>query len=299
VSSTSTRDERAKGVAYALGAYLSWGLLPLYFKALGRVPALEILAHRVVWSLLLLAVLIVWLREPGGFRAPFRPDRLPVLAATTALISTNWLVYIWAVQRGRIVEASLGYFVNPLVNVLLGVAFLGERLSARQRAAVALAVAGVIVLVVRAGTFPWVALVLALSFGLYGLLRKRAGIAAMGGLFAETALLGPIALAYLAVRGASGAGAFGSSPGTTALLAAAGAVTALPLVWFTLGVHRLRLSTMGLVQYVAPTGQFLLGVAVYREPFGSAHAAAFLLIWASLAVYSWDALARSRAAASA
>jgi chloramphenicol-sensitive protein RarD len=144
-----------------------------------------------------------------------------------------------------------------------------------------------------------VALVLALSFGLYGLLRKRAGIAAVGGLFAETALLAPLALAYLVLREASGAGAFGHGLGVTLLLAAAGAITALPLVWFTLGVHRLRLSTMGLVQYVAPTGQFLLGVVVYREPFGRAHALAFLLIWASLAVYSWDAFARARAPASA
>jgi chloramphenicol-sensitive protein RarD len=287
-------DERARGLGFALAAYLAWGMLPLYFKALAPVPPLEILAHRVVWSVLLLAALLAARGGARAFLAAFRRDRLALLALTTALISTNWLVYIWAVQAGRILEASLGYFVNPLVNVLLGVAFLGETLTRRQRAAVLLAGAGVAVLVARAGTFPWISLVLALSFGLYGLLRKRAGIEAVGGLFAETALLAPVALAYLALRAARGEGAFGSSPRMSVLLAAAGAITALPLVWFTLGVHRLRLSTMGLVQYVAPSGQFLLAVLLYREPFGSAHAAAFACIWASLALYSWDAFGRAR-----
>jgi chloramphenicol-sensitive protein RarD len=288
--------ERARGLAYALAAYLSWGLLPLYFKALQPVPALEILAHRVVWSLLLLAGLLAARGGAAAFRAPFRRDRLPLLAVTTALISVNWLVYIWAVQAGRVLEASLGYFVNPLVNVLLGVVFLGESLSGRQRAAVAIAGVGVAVLVVRAGTFPWISLVLAASFGLYGLLRKRAAVDPVGGLLGETALLAPAALAYLALRAHAGTGAFGSFPRVTLLLAAAGAITALPLVWFTLGIHRLRLSTMGLLQYVAPSGQFLLAVLLYREPFGRAHAAAFAFIWASLAVYSWDAWVRTRAA---
>ncbi len=286
-------DERARGVAYAVATYLAWGLLPLYFKALRGVPAIEVLAHRVVWSLLLLAVVLGARAGARGFAAPFR--RLPILAVTTALIASNWLVYIWAVQSGRVLEASLGYFVNPLVNVLLGVAFLGEALSARQRAAVALAGAGVAVLVVRAGTFPWIALALASSFGLYGLLRKRAGVEAVGGLLAETALLAPLALGYLAFRAASGAGAFGSAPPVSLLLLAAGPITALPLVGFGLAVRRLRLSTMGLVQYLAPSGQFLLAVLVYREPFGPAHAVAFACIWASLALYSWDAIVRTRA----
>ncbi len=289
-------DERTRGLAYALAAYLSWGLLPLYFKALRPVPALEILAHRVLWSLALLAGLLAARGGWAAFRAPFRRDKLPLLAVTTTLISVNWLVYIWAVQVGRVLEASLGYFVNPLVNVLLGVLFLGESLSGRQRAAVALAGVGVAVLVVRAGTFPWISLVLATSFGLYGLLRKRAAVDPVGGLLGETALLAPPALAYLALRAEAGTGAFGTNPGVTVLLAAAGVITALPLVWFTLGIHRLRLSTMGLLQYVAPSGQFLLAVLLYREPFGPAHAAAFVFIWASLAIYSWDAWARTRAA---
>ncbi len=287
-------DERARGLGYALAAYLAWGMLPLYFKALRAVPAVEVLAHRVVWSLVLLSALLAARGGKAAFRAAFRRDRLPILAVTTCLIATNWLVYIWAVQTGRVLEASLGYFVNPLVNVLLGVLFLGETLSRGQRIAVALAAAGVGVLVVRAGTFPWLSLVLALSFGLYGLLRKRAGLDAVGGLLAETALLAPPALVLLGVRAASGAGAFGGATGTSLLLAAAGPITALPLVWFTLAVHRLRLSTVGLVQYLAPTCQFLLAVLLYREPFGAAHAAAFAFIWASLALYSWDALARAR-----
>jgi chloramphenicol-sensitive protein RarD len=287
-------DERARGVAYAVSTYLAWGLLPIYFKALRAVPAIEVLAHRVVWSLLLVAAILVARSGWRAFAAPFR--RLPVLAVTTALIGTNWLVYIWAVQSGRVLEASLGYFVNPLVNVLLGVAFLGEALSARQRIAVALATAGVAVLVARAGTVPWVAVALAVSFGLYGLLRKRAAVEPVGALLAETALLAPLAIAFLAWRAATGAGAFGAAVGTSLLLAAAGPITALPLVAFGLAVHRLRLSTMGLVQYLAPTGQFLLAVLLYREPFGPAHAAAFALIWTSLALYSWDAIARTRAA---
>jgi chloramphenicol-sensitive protein RarD len=286
-------DERARGVAYAVSTYLAWGLLPLYFKALRPVPAIEVLAHRVVWSLLLLVALVAARSGARALAAPFR--RLPILSVTTTLIATNWLVFIWAVQSGRVLEASLGYFVNPLVNVLLGVAFLGETLSGRQRAAVALAGAGVAVLVFRAGTVPWIALVLAASFGLYGLLRKRAAIDPVGGLLGETALLAPAAVVFLGWRAATGAGAFGTAGGTSVHLAAAGPITTLPLVGFGLAVHRLRLSTMGIVQYLAPTGQFLLAVLLYREPFGPAHAAAFALIWTSLGLYSWDAIARSRA----
>lgn len=287
-------DESARGLGFALAAYVTWGLMPIYFKALRPVPALEILAHRIAWSALLLAGMLARRGGPG-FRAPFRRDRLPLLAVTTVLISTNWLVYIWAVQAGRIVEASLGYFVTPLVNVLLGVAVLREPLTRRQRVAVALAGAGVAVLVLRTGAFPWVSLTLAASFGLYGLLRKRAAVDSVGGLFGETVLLAPAALAYLALGARAGTGAFGTGAAVTSLLLAAGPVTAFPLVWFGLAVRRLRLSTMGLVQYLTPTSQFLLGVLLYREPFGAAHAAAFACIWASLALYTWDVYARVRA----
>jgi chloramphenicol-sensitive protein RarD len=217
-----------------------------------------------------------------------------VFGATTALISGNWLLYIWAVNSGHLLEASLGYFVNPLVNVLLGVAFLRESLTGRQKAAVALAAAGVLWLVASFGRFPWISLALALSFGLYGLVRKKAGIGALTGLLVETALLAPLALAYLWSRASTGA--FGSAPGTTALLVSAGVITAIPLVLFTVGVQRLRLSTMGFLQYLAPTCQFALAVWLYQEPFTPAHAVTFAFIWASLAVYSFDAVASRRAA---
>jgi chloramphenicol-sensitive protein RarD len=294
-SGLAVRGGDTRGLGLALAAYVTWGLLPIYFKVLRPVPALEVLAHRIAWSALLLAVMLMR-RGPAGFRAPFRRDRLPLLALTTTLISTNWLVYIWAVQVGRIVEASLGYFVNPLVNVLLGVVFLGESLSRRQKVAVALAGAGVVVLVLRTGAIPWVSLVLAASFGMYGLLRKRAAVDSVGGLFGETVLLAPAAVAYLAFRAHAGTGAFGNGPAVTTLLAAAGPITAFPLVWFGSALQRLRLSTMGLVQYLTPTSQFLLGVLLYREPFGPAHAAAFACIWASLALYTWDVYSRARAA---
>lgn len=289
-------ESRSRGLAFALGAYLAWGFFPVYFKALRAVPPPEILAHRVVWSVVLLAVLVYAGGRGAAFRDALRPGKRGTLALTAVLIATNWLIYIWAVNAGRILEASLGYFVNPLVNVLLGVVFLREVLTRRQALAVALAGVGVLSLVVRLGVIPWVPLALALTFGLYGLLRKRARIDAMGGLLAETAILAPVALAFLLWRASSGAGAFGHAPGTTLLLVAAGPITAVPLVWFAVGVRHLRLATMGLIQYFTPTCQFLLAVALYREPFGSAHAVAFGFIWASLALYSWDAVVRSRAA---
>jgi chloramphenicol-sensitive protein RarD len=292
------RDRSAlAGLAYALAAYLAWGVSPIYFKALAGVPAQEILAHRVVWSVVLLGALLAATSGLGALGRAFADRRrAALLAGTAALISVNWFLYIWSVNAGRLLEASLGYFVNPLVNVLLGVVFLRETLSRPQRWAVALAAAGVVVLLVRLGTFPWISLTLALTFGVYGLLRKRAAVDALAGLFLETAFLAPAALAFLLFLGVRGRGAFGGSAATTALLVAAGAVTAIPLLWFGHGVHRLRLSTLGLVQYVAPTAQFLLAVLAYHERFTPAHAVAFAFIWASLAVYTADALARTRAA---
>jgi len=283
-------EERARGFTAAVAAYLAWGFLPIYFKALHGVPPLEILAHRIAWSVLLLGG-ILWWRGRLGLLAQAR--RVPWwLLASTLLIAVNWLTYIWAVTSGHLLEASLGYYVNPLVNVLLGVAFLGERLSRRQAAAVGLAAAGVAVLVVRAGTLPWVALTLAVTFAFYGLARKKAGLDAMAGLLAETALLAPAAVGLLALRAADGSGAFGQAAGQSALLVAAGAVTALPLVWFAMGVQRLPLSAMGLIQYLSPTCQFLLAVALYGEPFTGAHAAAFALIWLALGLSTWDLVRR-------
>jgi chloramphenicol-sensitive protein RarD len=277
------------GVGYAAAAYLTWGLFPLYFRALHGVPAPEVLAHRVVWSAGFMALLVTALRRwPDVLRQARSPGTLAALASSAVLISTNWLVYIWAVNSGRVVEASLGYFVNPLVTVLLGVAFLRDRLSARQRVAVGLAAVGVLVLVIRAGHFPWVALTLAATFGLYGLVRKRARADAIGGLLTEVALLAPLALAYLAVLARAGQSHFAAAPRWTVLLAASGVVTAVPLIWFARAVERLRLSTVGLLQYLNPTTQLAIAVFLFGEPFTSVHAIAFGCIWASLALYTTE-----------
>lgn len=284
------------GLAYALGAYLVWGLAPVWFKALRAVPPLEILSHRVAWSVALLAPALAL---SGGFgelaRALASRRALLTLCATTVLISANWLLYIWAVNTGHLLEASLGYFVNPLVNVLLGVLFLREVLSRPQALAVALAGAGVLWLVVGYGRFPWISLTLATTFGLYGLLRKSAGVGALAGLFAETALLAPAAILYLGARAAAGTGAFGGGWRVSLLLSAAGVITAVPLVWFGVAVRRLRLSTMGFLQYLAPSLQFALAVWAYREPFTRSHLVTFAFIWTSLGLYSWDAVRRLRA----
>lgn len=292
------RDPKIAGFLYALGAYLAWGLFPIYFRALRHLPPLEVLAHRVFWSALLLCAFLAW---RGGLRAAVAAAlpgrRLATLGATTLLISGNWLLFIWAVSSGRVLAASLGYFVTPLVNVLLGVIFLRESLGGRQLLSVLLAGVGVLWLLLGHGSSLWISLLLAVTFGLYGLVRKTARIDAVGGLFVETALLAPAALIYLASRAAAGTGALGSSAGISALLALAGVLTVLPLVWFAIGIQRLRLSTMGLIQYVTPSGQFALAVAVYREPFTRDHAVAFAFIWVSLAIYSLDAILSRRAVA--
>lgn len=289
------RGDARTGLLLAFAAYGAWGFFPIYFKALGGLPALEILAHRIPWSALFMAG---WVVVQGRWRdalaALRRPRTLRVLGASTTLIAINWGVYVWAVNAGRIVEASLGYFINPLVNVLLGALFLGEVLSRPARVAVGLATAGVLVLAIHVGTFPWIPLTVALSFGLYGLLRKRANVDASVGLLVEMTLLTPVAIGWLAWLEARGVGAFGAGLRLSLLLAAGGVVTAVPLVWFGLAVRRLRLSTLGFVQYLTPSTQLLLAVALYGEPFTRVHAAAFGLIWTSLAIYTAEAVWRQR-----
>jgi chloramphenicol-sensitive protein RarD len=283
-------SSRTSGILYALLAYTIWGLFPIYFKALPDVPADQVLAHRVLWSVVLLAVAVPLL----GRRATVIEACRPIILLSAVLIAANWGVYIWAVQSGRVLEASLGYFVNPLVSVLLGVIFLRERLRRRQIQAIALAAVGVIALVIRLHTLPWLPLTLALTFGLYGLVRKHAGVDAVGGLLVEALVLALPALAWVLFCASRGTGAFGVRPSTTALLVAAGPVTAIPLVWFAMGVRRLPLSMVGILQYVTPTLQFLLAVALYREPFGRAHAIAFGFIWTALALYTWDSFQANR-----
>ncbi len=283
------------GVAYAAAAYLWWGVFPFYFHALAGVPAPEILAHRILWSAAFMTLLVTgrrrWLEVARQVRAP---GTVAALALSATFISTNWLVYIWAVNSGRVLEASLGYYVNPLVTVVLGVLFLRDPLTRRQKIAIALAAVGVAVLVVRARQVPWVALALALTFGFYGLIRKRVRVDATTGLLVEVVLLTPFAALYLAWLGRAGLSHFGAGAGRTALLAASGIVTAVPLLWFALGVQRLRLSTVGLLQYLNPTMQFSIAVFAFGEPFTAAHGVAFAFIWVSLAIYTAEALAPAR-----
>ncbi|HYG67138.1 MAG TPA: EamA family transporter RarD [Anaeromyxobacteraceae bacterium] len=287
----------ATGIAFAAAAYVSWGVFPLYFRQLAAVPAVEILAHRILWSAVFMAALVTALRRWGDAREALRrPGTLPTLTATALLISANWLTYIWAVNAGHVLEASLGYFVNPLVTVLLGVAFLRETLTRPQKVAIALAAAGVVALVVRAGTVPWIALALAVTFGLYGLLRKRLRVDAVTGLLGEVGVLAPVALLFLGWRASRGQLHLGPAPRETLFLLSSGVVTALPLLWFAAGVRRLRLATVGVLQYLNPTMQFAIAVFAFREPFGAAHGLAFGCIWASLAIYTADAVASARAA---
>jgi len=279
-----------RGFAFALAAYLFWGVFPLYFKALRAVDAPEILAHRVVWSAAFLAVLVTLQRRWKEYARAFGSRRsVGIYALSTTLVTINWLLYIWAVVSGHVLDASLGYFINPLVNVLLGAVFLRETLRPRQVMAVGLAAAGVVLLVLRVGRFPWLAVALALSFGGYGLVRKKARIDPVVGLLVETTLIAPLAAALIGLRAWDGTGALGRDFVTTALLLLAGVLTAVPLIWFAHGVRNLRLATMGIIQYLAPTLQFLIAVAVFHEPFTSAHTVAFSFIWSSLAIYTWDA----------
>lgn len=296
MTSPTARDATLVGLLSALGAFLTWGLLaPVYFKLLGAVGPMEIVAHRVVWTVLMVGAVVLATRGPAAVvRAVGTWPRLAIFTATTALISGNWLVYIYSIVSNQLVQSSLGYYINPLVNVVLGVVFLHERLSRRQMLSVLIATAGVGSLVVSHGTLPWIALSLALSFGVYGLVRKKAAIDPMIGLLVETTLLLPAAAAYLFWLGTGGA-FLTQGVGQALMLALSGPVTAVPLVLFAMAAARLKLSTIGLLQYVAPTGQLLLGVLVYGERFTTAHAIAFGCIWTALTLYSLDAIGTHRA----
>ncbi len=283
-------DEGRRGAAFGAAAFLWWGFAPLYFKAVGSVAPLEVLAHRITWSFIFLVVLLGIRGRLGATLDMFRDRRtILTMSLTTCLIAVNWLVFIWAIANDRLVEASLGYFINPLVNVAFGAVFLRERLRRPQLVAVGLAACGVAWLTVRQGHAPWIALVLAVSFAVYGLLRKLARPGGLEGLALETTLLCPLAIGFMAWRQAHGALAFGNAgPGLSLLLCAAGPITALPLIWYAEGVRRLRLSTIGFLQYLSPTFQFLLAVVAFGEPFTRMHAIGFGAIWVALAMYTWD-----------
>jgi chloramphenicol-sensitive protein RarD len=283
------------GMLYAALAFLAWGLFPLYFKVFKSIPSQEILAHRMVWSLVFLAVVLLWRRQWAWLAAVARQPRvLAGFAASALLLSTNWGIYIGAVNHDRVVDASLGYFINPLVNVLLGYLLLKERMRPVQWTAMALAAAGVAWLTWQAGHPPWISLALGLTFGIYGLLRKTASLGALEGLSLETMLLFPFAAVYLLWLARTGHGAFaGATLPSQVLLALSGPVTAIPLLMFAAAARRLSLSLLGLMQYIVPSMQLLLGVWLYHEPFGVARLAGFALIWSGLALYSMEGVLRA------
>ncbi|MTV49173.1 EamA family transporter RarD [Heliobacillus mobilis] len=284
------------GIYYALAAYLLWGLLPLYWKSLGGVPGTEILAHRIVWSFVfVMAVLFVtgrWGKMKEALRE--KNNRLRLIAGSL-LISVNWFVYIWAVNNGHMVEASLGYYINPLFNVAVGVVFLRERLSRAQIAAIVLAAMGVLFLTVNFGQVPWIAMTLAISFTLYGMVKKKVLLEPMVGLAIETAVVTPLALLYLLFLQGTGASALSNGSSLTViLLLGAGVATAMPLVWFAQGAQRIPLSTMGFIQYLSPTISLLLGVFLFHETFTTVHVISFAFIWSGLIVYSLSHLKQMR-----
>lgn len=288
--------ETRRGLAAGFGAFIVWGLFPLYWRELSAVPSLQITAHRVLWCALFVVGYLVWRYGRRWLRDTWaRPRAAPMLLASSVLITVNWVLYVWAVNHGHVVETSLGYFINPLVNVMLGVWVLGERLNPRQWMAVALAALGVAWLTWSVGRLPWIALALAFSFGLYGLVRKRVAVESIPGLGVESLLMFLPALGFLLWCEWRGTGSFGHvSAYEELLLVLSGLVTALPLIWFAYGARRIPLSMMGLLQYVAPTLQLLTGVFLFGEPFSSTQLLGFGCIWAALALYMADGLWRLR-----
>lgn len=291
-----TRRSINPGILYALGCYGAWGLLPIYFKLLHPLPAADILAHRILWSLLLISIVAAVLRHGPALAAIVRRPRImAALASSATLIGVNWLVYITAVNEGHVAEASLGYFINPLVNVVLGVAVLRERLGKAELAAVLIAAAGVLWLTISQGRLPVVALLLAGTFGFYGLIRKMTPVEAVDGLFIETAVLSPLCLAWLWFAGSD---TVGTAPGWP-LVILSGVLTTLPLLMFAAATKRVRYSDMGLLQYIAPTLQLALAVFLYGEPLPFSRLLGFALIWLALVVYATGAVRRARSVAEA
>lgn len=287
-----------KGVLYGIAAYSLWGAIPVYFKLVQSVPAVQIIGHRIVWSFALLAAILAARHEWSHFcQTVWQPATLLVYTLTGLLLGVNWLTYVWAVNHGFVVESSLGYFINPLVNVLLGVVFLRERLRLSQWLPILLAALGVGYMTVQYGRLPWIALVLASTFGLYGLVKKVAPLNSLHGLTLETAVLFPAALAYLLFLEIQGQGSWSqASLGVNLLLLAAGLVTVIPLLFFGAAVRSIPLSLLGLLQYIAPTGQFLLGVLVYHEPFNRPRLIGFSLIWLALGILWVEGALRQRRA---
>jgi chloramphenicol-sensitive protein RarD len=293
----TTAHRASRGLAATTAAFAIWGLFPIYLHPLALVPATQVIAHRIVWSCLFILAWMTLRGELGRLSATLtRPALLARLALTAMLISGNWLVYVWSVTHGHIVDTSLGYYINPLINVVLGVLVLHERLNRAQWLAVGIAAVAVLYLAVLAGRPPWIALTLGTSFSLYGLLRKVISVDALPGLATETLLLMPLAAAYLGWCQTHGSGGFTAhGPEVTALLVGSGLVTAVPLFLFAYGARALPYSTVGVLQYIAPSLQLLCGVGLYHESFGAARATGFVLIWCALLVYAADAWRTARA----
>jgi chloramphenicol-sensitive protein RarD len=279
-----------------VAAFGSWGLVPVYWKLLKAVPADEILAHRFIWTWVFMVALLSWQRRWPEVLCNLRSPRTFWLCVASGVsIAVNWLVFIWAVNAGRVLQTSLGYFMTPLVNMLFGAVFLRERLSRTQLASVVLAIGAVIYLTVDLGTAPWVALALCISFGTYGLFRKISGAAPTPGLFVETTALVPIAFGFLFYLAGRGTSHFAyTKTGMSLLLISTGVVTGVPLLWFAHAARHLRLTTLGFLQYLAPMGTFCLGLFLYHEPFRQAQLVTFVLIWIALIIYTIDAVARWR-----
>lgn len=282
--------EQKIGGSFAVSAYTLWGIAPLYFKQLDFVPAMEILLHRIVWSFLLLALILTALQQWPKVQAVLRqPKLLAAMLGTALLLAGNWGLFIWAVNNGHMLDASLGYYINPLLNVLLGMLFLGERLRKLQWTAVALAAIGVLFQLLTYGSLPWIALVLAGSFACYGLFRKKLAVDAISGLFVESLLLLPLALWYWwSVADSSTANFMTNSLSLNLTLMAAGIITTIPLLCFIAAARRLQLSTMGFFQYIGPSFMFVFGVFLYQEPLASERLLTFGLIWSALLLYSLD-----------
>ncbi|CAH1573603.1 EamA family transporter RarD [Vibrio owensii] len=294
---TPEEQQRSRqGVLLAIGAYTMWGIAPIYFKSIAEVSPLEILSHRVIWSFFLLAALLHFGRHWRSVRDIIKnKTKMMFLVSTAILVGANWLIFIWAVNSNHMLDASLGYYINPLINVLLGMVFLGERLRKLQWFAVVLAACGVLVQLIVFGSVPVVAIALAMSFGFYGLLRKKVSVEAQTGLFIETLVMLPAAAIYLLFIASSPTSNMLDNPmELNTLLIAAGVITTLPLLCFTGAATRLKLSTLGFFQYIGPSLMFLLAVLIYGEPFTSDKAITFAFIWGALVVFSFDGLRNNR-----
>lgn len=294
---TPEEQQRSRqGVLLAIGAYTMWGIAPIYFKSIAEVSPLELLSHRVIWSFFLLAALLHFGRHWRSVRDIIKnKTKMMFLVSTAILVGANWLIFIWAVNSNHMLDASLGYYINPLINVLLGMVFLGERLRKLQWFAVVLAACGVLVQLIVFGSVPVVAIALAMSFGFYGLLRKKVSVEAQTGLFIETLVMLPAAAIYLLFIASSPTSNMLDNPmQLNTLLIAAGVITTLPLLCFTGAATRLKLSTLGFFQYIGPSLMFLLAVLIYGEPFTSDKAITFAFIWGALVVFSFDGLRNNR-----